>query len=437
MNTIVAISTPIGTGAINIIRMSGPAALLITNKIFKPYNNKTLKHSYLTLGDLNIKNFKDKILCAYFKGPKSFTGEDIIEFQCHGSYKLAQSIVEECVNLGAVPASKGEFTKRAFLNGKISLSEAEGIIDMINSESESELNAVSRIMDGTFSKIVNDIQKSLLDSTVEFETSLDYPDEYDGIIEERLKIINKDIKDIEKILENSKISTKIKDGINIALIGNPNAGKSSLLNTIIKENKAIVTNIPGTTRDVVEGSIEYKGFKFNFFDTAGIRESSDEIEKIGIEKSKKTIEFSDIILFLKDVNEDLEDFSLIKNISNKKIIKILNKIDLKEIQNNNYDIQISAKNDFNVDKLLEIIYKKAINTSIDTSGVVLTSQRHINALKNALKSLNSFVENYNTLNVDCLVLDLRDAYYYLGEITGNTATEDIINHIFESFCVGK
>lgn len=437
MNTIIAISTPIGTGAINIIRMSGSSALLITKKIFNPYNKKELIPNYMTLGEIKINNIKDKILCVYFKNPNSYTGEDLIEFHCHGSYKLSDIIVKECIKLGAIPATKGEFTKRAFLNGKILLSEAEGIIDMINSESESELNAASKIMDGTFSKIIKKIQKSILDSTVEFETSLDYPDEYDGIIENRIKTIKKDIKTIKKILDNSKFSKNIKNGINIALIGNPNAGKSSLLNIIIKENKAIVTNIPGTTRDVVEGSVEYKGLKFNFFDTAGIRESLDEIEKLGIEKSKKTINFSDIILFIKDINEDLNDFSLLKNIPEKKIIKILNKIDIKEINNNNYDIKISAKNDFNIDKLLEMIYKKVINTTIDTSGIILTSERQIYALKNSLNSLNSFIDNYNSQNIDCLVLDLRDAYYYLGEITGNTATEDIIESIFENFCVGK
>ncbi len=441
MNTIVAISSPIGAGAIHIVRLSGPSALLIASKIYKPLSLSSLTEAvprYAYLGKLSMEGICDSCIAIFFKGPNSYTGEDIVELQCHGNIHLAYKIVDSCISNGATLASKGEFSKRAFLNNKITLAEAEGILDIISAESTAELKAASALFDGSFINLITNLQNSLLEFSSEYETSLDYPDEYDGVLERLRDDIQTFHSQIKKVLQNSTYGKKIKEGINVCIIGNPNAGKSSLLNAIIGENKAIVTDIPGTTRDIVSSTIEYKSIKINFFDTAGIRESNDTIEKIGIEKSFSQLKNSDVVIVLE---EQLSPFDLSKienSISRAKIIRVLNKIDsLKEYNSSSFDIAISAKKEVNIGSLLDLIYNSVIQNNFDSSGTVLTSLRHIEALQNAEKSIASFLMNYNLVTVDCLILDLKNAFFELGKITGVSANEEIINNIFERFCVGK
>lgn len=442
MKTIAQISTPLGSGGISVIRMSGKDSLQIALKFFTfKKEPKVLEPRHMYFGTINFEGFTEQCLMVYFKAPYSYTGEDVIEFQCHGGEYLTQQILKACLENGAVLAENGEFTKQAFINGKISLDEAESVIDMINATSDAELKANSKILKGELFKQISQIQKNIMDAIVNLEVSIDYPEHDD----EALGIDN-----LQKVLQESKISlTKlsetanqgmvIRSGVNVAIIGKPNVGKSSLLNALLGEERAIVTNIKGTTRDVLKETINYKGLKINFIDTAGIHSSFDEVEQIGINKAKESVAESDIVLFVVDASKELdfEDKEIMNLCKNHKTITILNKIDINENKTGLTGIEISAKQLKNIDKIKDEIINLAVKGKIDFSGLIITNQRHLEAIKDALLQIDKAFLECKNQTVDILDMLAKDIWKTLGKITGETENEDIISGIFAKFCLGK
>ena len=442
-DVIIALSTPVGKSGIGVVRMSGKNCLDIAKKMFTPLNkNVDINPNLMVLGNIDLVSTTDIGFMVYFKAPKSYTGEDTIEFQCHGGIAVTQKIIEKALSLGVRLAEPGEFSKRAFLNGKMSLDQAEGVIDTINAESESELKASSGLQKGILTKTIENIQDTLIDIMSEIEVNLDYPEhdiEYatkEKINNEIDKIYTK-ISDLLKTEQQGKI---IKNGVNIAIVGKTNVGKSSLLNALLGTEQAIVTDIEGTTRDVVIGSIEYKGIKFNFLDTAGLRQTNDKVENIGIEKAKQVLKESDIVLLVIDGskeldNQDKENLELTKD---KKRIIVVNKIDIKKfIKLQEETVEISAKNNINIEKLKEKIYDKAIDGCDVNNTLVLTNARHLEVLKSAIREIKSIKETIFENSLDLVALDTRQLYEKLGEITGETIDEKVIDRIFSKFCLGK
>lgn len=441
MKTIATISTPVGKGAIAVVRMSGDKALEIASRIFstkKLASFKDASPNYMYYGTADIGKFKDNILAVYFKAPHSYTGEDLVEFQCHGGVRLVSELLRRCIDLGCEVADKGEFTKRAFLNGKIALSDAEGIIDMINGESSAALNAGYRLSNGDVARKITSLQDRLLDCVSHLEASLDYPEEMEDEARADGKAVSKDIADeLKKLLNTSRTGGYIRQGINVAIIGQANVGKSSLLNALLGKQRAIVTEIAGTTRDSLEETLEVKGVLLRLIDTAGIRETSDVVEAIGVERSIEAAKGSDIILFLTEAGRDLNDYEkdLISRFDkDKKILLVINKCDL--CSDTRDGVRISAKKGQGIDELKEKIVDTVIGT-LDSSGDVITNERHAQAIARALESVTNASLNIDTLPTECVLIDLRDAYVALGEITGTTATEEIVDRIFSKFCLGK
>lgn len=448
--TICAISTPIGVGGISVVRMSGNDARNIASKVFEKAGVSVyeMEPRKLYLGTLHTKNFDEKCLMVYFKSPASYTGEDMVEFQCHGGVKLAYGVLDELVNNGAVLAEGGEFTKRAFLNGKLSLDEAEGVIDVINSESDSEIRAGYALMQGGLKSGVINLQGKLTDCLAKLEVSMDYPEE--DLEEETKQDVAKELDEVKTALNElystSKTGMCIKNGTKLVILGKTNVGKSSLMNALLNYDRAIVTDIQGTTRDTLEEMYEYKGIKFSVTDTAGIRESNDVVESIGIEKSKKAINIADLILFVLDGSSELsdEDRQILELLSDKKnVLIVINKADLAtKIDRTNLCqaniIEISAKNRLNIDTLKETIYNLVFDKNITSQSVILTNIRHINIVREAIDLINIAIDTLNLgVNLDLLSVDIKNVWLKLGEITGESEVEEIINTIFAKFCVGK
>lgn len=460
METIAAISTATGNGGIGIIRMSGENCFNILEKIFKTSkNNKiniekikgyTIQYGYII--DNKTNEIIDEVLVSFFRNPKSYTRENMCEINSHGGMVVEKRILEECLKNGAILAEPGEFTKRAFLNGRIDLSQAESIIDIINSKTEKEAKASINQLQGYLSENIGKIRHELLDIMADIEASIDYP-EYD--IEEvtnskAIKLLE-NVKSKLKILEESFNSGKVlKEGIKTAIIGRPNAGKSSLLNTILKEERAIVSDIEGTTRDTIEELVTIKGIPLKIIDTAGIRKTSDKIEEIGVEKALKVAEDADLILAIIDNTKELneEDLKILNLVKNKNAIILLNKIDLQVnnlekneniINANKKVIKISTKNRDGIEELYKEIEKmfniKEIN--ID-SGNLITNIRHKNQITNSIKNINEAINAINlNLPIDIISISIKETLEDLGKITGDNVGEDIINEIFSKFCLGK
>ncbi len=444
-DTICAISTPLGRGAISIVRMSGQNSLNIMRKVFvsKSLNYENIISRYLYFGKLTLNNgSKENCLAVYFKSPFSYTGEDMVEFQIHGGTFLTQSVLNLLLDNGARLANNGEFTKRAFENGKISLDIAESIIDEINAESEGELRASLALAEGKLLKKVNNMQSILTEALAQIEANLDYPEEdFEETTKKNIFNVIEDVKiKILKLLNDSNSAKILKNGINVAIVGAPNVGKSSTLNALIGENRAIVTEIEGTTRDVLTESIFYNGVKMNFIDTAGIRDSEDKIEKIGIEKSKDCIESADVILFMLDGSKDMDDYdkeinNLLKNKQN--VITIVNKSDLprklKKLEN---EITISALNENNIEDIKKRIFNMVEGEKIDYNQTILTSTRQIEILKESLNKCNEISKNKKE-SMDIIAMLIKNLWNSLGKITGKCENEDIIDLIFSKFCLGK
>lgn len=444
--TIIAVSTPIGAGGISIVRMSGPDAVSIADSLFVAKNkNKPsmFENRKLVLGNFLGENIKENCLCVVFRSPDSFTGEDIVEFQCHGGIKITENILKECIKQGAKLAENGEFSMRAFLNGKISLAEAEGIMDMINAESDAELRAGYALVSGVLSQKTQKMQDEIIDIMSEIEVSFDYPEEdFEYITNKKIvDRIKKNSKDIDKLLSTAKTGAIVRSGIKALIIGKPNVGKSSLLNTLLGKEKAIVTNIPGTTRDIIEDSFVIKGIKVNIIDTAGIGESQDIVEMLGVKKAKDMIKESDIILFVIDASEDFteRDREIYELIKHKKHIIIENKSDIKTKKSKifNNSIEISAKTSEGIEELKNLIYDNVIEKDIIASSLIITNSRHEEALKKANKALNNALSGIKNTSLDAVAVDIMDAFYALGEITGTSSSKEIINSIFSKFCLGK
>jgi len=446
--TIVAISTSLGNGGISIIRMSGSSAKSIAEKVFSCKTKvKDFEPRKLYLGTFEFNDIKDKCLSVYFRAPYSYTGEDMIEFQCHGGITLTNKIYESLVSLGCTPATKGEFSKLAFLNGKLSLDEAEGVIDLINAESESELKAGYNLMQGSLRKKVETIQDSLTELLAKIEVTLDYPEEdlEEETIVDILDSLNNSKNEINNILSTADFGRALKNGTRILIYGKTNAGKSSLLNSLLNYDRAIVTDIQGTTRDTLEETFEYKGFKFILIDTAGIRKADNLVEEIGINRSREMLKSADIVLFVVDSSRELnnDDLDIISSLSDKNTIVCVNKVDLD--QKINLDqipftnkVFMSTKTGQNIDTLKDLLYNFVISKNINNNSVVITNTRHIDALKNAINHCNIAIDSLNSNNqLDLVSIDIKNIWLALGDITGNSDNEKIIDDIFTKFCVGK
>lgn len=440
---IVAISTPLGRGAISIVRMSGEGSKNIALKIFH-CQSAIIEPRRMYFGKLELEeNVFEECLMVYFKSPYSFTGEDMIEFQIHGGMMLTEKVLELCIKNGCRLAEAGEFSKRAFMNGKITLDKAEAIIGEINAETEGELNSSLKITNGRLANKINSEQNELTNLLAEIEVALDYPEnDYEEIVKEKIFEKLKRIKEQnDEIIEISKSGKYLKSGINVALVGRTNVGKSSLLNSLLGQDRAIVTDAPGTTRDIVTESFFHNGIKINLIDTAGIRSTADKVEKIGIEKSMESLENADIVLFIHDGSqkEDEEEKNIEKILEEKKknVINVINKTDkpriLERLKN---EVEVSALKERNISTLKDKIVKEVISKEIPTDSLVLTNERQLGILVECDELINEIFKNEQA-SLDVFAMLLKKIWSKLGQITGNTENEDIISLIFSKFCLGK
>ena len=434
MDIISAIATASGVGGVAIIRLSGENCLNIACKMFAPVGKTAVndfKPNVMYAGNIDGGGFQDFGMCVYFKAPKSFTGEDTVEFHCHGGVQIARGILKRTLQLGARLADRGEFTKRAFVNGKLSLSSAEGLIDLINAESLASLRAGSMLYSEKLTDEIKVFQDRLTDILAKIAVDIDYPEEesedsFDSICEG----ISSLSQSLNELASTYSVGKRIKDGVTVALCGKPNTGKSSILNALLGYDKAIVSSEAGTTRDAVEGEMQIDGVKYNLIDTAGIRSRAGEVESKGIERAKKIISSADIILSVSDGSGKAE----IEN-ANGIVIEVFNKCDVNSPKEK-YDVKISAKTGEGIDKLKKILSEKSIGESSLEKAYII-EERHYSALQRANDALKSAIANANGLSLDMLSVDLKEAWDSLGEITGETANEQIISTVFEKFCVGK
>lgn len=443
-NNISAISTAPGTGGVAIIRVSGKSPLEIAEKMFKPLAKikvSDFEPYKLYVGNIDGDGFTDFGMCVYFKAPKSYTGEDMVEFHCHGGIAITRGILKKTVELGARPATRGEFTKRAFMNGKLSLSSAEGLIDMINSESVGEVKAGYYLYREKLTNRVKEIQSKLTYALAYIDAGIDYPEE--GVTEDNYDEIKEALEyardEVKEIASRYGTGRKIKCGVKVAILGKPNTGKSSLLNKLLDYDKAIVSSVAGTTRDAVEGETDIDGVKYLFSDTAGIRETGDEIESVGIERSERLLKECDVCVVVLDGSRELaaDDFKVLEISKDKSRIIVANKSDIGVENGIDADVTISAKTGSNVEIFKKILSEKAFGGNVDLNADFLTEERHLVALNEALNALNEAIVRFGDNTLELSALDIKVAWDALGEITGETASESIIEEIFGKFCVGK
>ena len=443
-DTIAAISTAQGVGAISIVRISGDEALEIVNKIFdkdiKKYKSNTINYGHIIDNDKIV----DEVLVSVFLAPKTYTKEDIVEINTHGGISVTNKILELLLENGARLAEPGEFTKRAFINGRIDLIEAESVMDLIDAKTESARKMAINGVDGRLSSKINKLRDKALDIISNIEVNIDYP-EYEDIevmtiddIRNYSKELNKDIDDLLKTSESGKI---IKEGINTVILGRPNVGKSSILNRLLDEEKAIVTDIPGTTRDIVEGSIRLNGVLINFLDTAGVRETTNTVEKIGVEKSLSLLDKADLVLLVLNNNEKLtkEDKDLLDKTKDKKRIIVVNKMDLEsKIDLEEEYVKVSAEQN-NIDELLNKINELFKLDEINEGDMTyISNAREISLLKKAKQSSNNLIKSLDEgIPIDMLEIDIKNIIDYLGEVTGESYDNELIDKLFSRFCLGK
>lgn len=449
-DTIVAISTAQGKGAISIIRLSGKESIEIVSKCFKGKNLKevdshTIHYGYI----IDNKEIIDEVLVTVMKAPKTYTTEDIVEINCHGSISTTNKVLEILLTKGARLAEKGEFTKRAFLNGRIDLSQSEAVIDLLNSTNDRARQLAISNLRGTTTIMIKKFRQELNDLIANISVNIDYPEYLDieEMTKEKIeKIINKQIKELNKIIEKSTSTNYIKEGINTVIVGKPNVGKSSILNKLLDYEKAIVTDIAGTTRDIVEGQVYLDKIPLNIIDTAGIRKTSDKVEQIGVQKSIDYIKKADLILMVLNNNEKLtdEDKFIMSKIDLEKTIIVINKSDLEtkiDIDTNKYKniVKTSTKDDDGLKGLkekIEKMYNLEEISSIDYN--YLSNARQISLAKKSLKMLETIpISIKNGVPIDMIEIDIRNVFNTLGEITGETYDEEILDNLFSKFCVGK
>lgn len=449
-DTIVAISTALGVGAISIIRVSGSDAIKIVNQITKSkklemYDTHTIHYDYIVDNETPI----DEVLISIMKAPKTFTKEDIVEINCHGGIATTNKVLELLLTHGCRLAQPGEFTKRAFLNGRIDLMEAEGVMDLIQSKTEKSRTLAINTVQGKVSKLISDLRQNIVEILANIEVNIDYPEYEDieemtvSLLQTKIGLIEDKIKEILSRSENGKL---IKDGITVALVGKPNVGKSSLLNCLLEENKAIVTDIAGTTRDCVEGTINLDGIILHMIDTAGIRETTDIVEKIGVKKSEEVLQNADLVLMILNNNEHLsqEDKQLLEMVRSKKHILVINKMDLpKQIDDSilslDTKVYISALKDQGIEELKEKIKEMFHFDQLEQEDYTyLTNARALSLLRQALIGIQEIKKGVeNNMPIDMIEIDLKNVWNLLGEITGETYEDELIDQLFSQFCVGK
>ena len=455
-DTITAISTPMGEGAIAIVRLSGPEAVSISANLFSGKNlNEADSHTihYGKIIDPQTKEVAEEVMVSIMRAPKTFTREDVVEINCHGGMVAVNRVLEIVLNCGARLADPGEFTKRAFLHGRIDLSQAEAVMDLIRAKTDKAMSVALKQMDGRLSGLIQRLRQDLLETVAHVEVNIDYP-EYDDVEEMSHQVMqektNEVYKEIESLLEVAKQGKILREGLATAIIGRPNVGKSSLMNTLVQENKAIVTEIPGTTRDIIEEYVNVRGVPLRLVDTAGIRETEDIVEKIGVERSRQVLKESDLILFVLNYNDELtdEDVKLFEAIQGLEFIVIINKTDLEQkldlekvvaMAEGNPVVTTSLIEEEGVDELEAAIAKTFFAGEIDTGDLTYVSNvRHIQLLKQAKNALKEAMEGIDLgMPLDIVQIDVTRTWEYLGEIIGDTASESLIDQLFSQFCLGK
>lgn len=455
-DTIAAIATAPGEGGIGIIRISGADSIAIASSIFKPFYKENLldyPNRSLVYGNIvDCDRVIDEVLIARMEGPNSYTAEDVVEINCHGGFISVKKILELVLKKGARLAEPGEFTKRAFLNGRIDLSQAEAVIDIINAKTDQSHDVAQSQLEGSLSKKVRDLRNMITAVLAQVEVAIDYPEEdiefitYKELTDKTLEIQ----KEVVRMYETSETGKILREGLKTAILGKPNVGKSSLMNWILGENRAIVTEIAGTTRDVIEEFVNIKGIPLKIVDTAGIRDTDDVVEKIGVEKSRDYMKSSDLILVVLDSSRDLEDedIEILEAVNPKKTLVLVNKIDLESridmdrlgefIEKNNI-IPISAVENKGLekihDKIESMVYEGRISNKSD---VMITNTRHKDTIYKAMNSINDAIKGLEDhMSYDFIEVDLKDAWDSLGFINGDTVTEDLLDTIFKNFCIGK
>lgn len=451
-DTIIALATPPGTSAIGIIRISGPNTFSIINTLF-PSKNLSQQPSHTVHVGWLIYNDKplDEVVISLFKNPRSYTGENIAEISCHGSPYIIDNIIQACTELGARIAKPGEFTMRAFINGKLDLTQAEAVADMIASNTSASLQTAANSIRGGFSKTLKYLREELIKFSALIELELDFSQE-DVEFANRsqlYKLINDLLHNVKALLQSFHLGNVIKHGVKVAIVGNPNVGKSTLLNTLLNEERAIVSEIAGTTRDTIEESLNINGILFRLIDTAGIRESNDTIEKIGVNRSLEKMQTADLILYMVDATSiDINTLQQwIKETKEKKYnyIIVINKIDaikneeLQPVLNiDKKTIGISAKKKLAIQELIQLMYNKVVHENISTSATIITNARHYEALQQVYNALQDVKNGMNEkLSGDLLTINIKKCLHYLGEITGEITDKDQLDYIFNKFCIGK
>ena len=446
-DTITAIATPSGVGAISVLRVSGTLSLEIVDKIFRGKTKLVDSESHrIHYGEILDEdgNFIDDVLISVFRNPHSYTGEDSVEISTHGNPLISKKIIERLLSYNVRLAEPGEFTKRAYLNNKIDLTQAEAVMDVISSRTDASLRGARNQLDGLLSKKVSEIRGSLINASSFVELELDFAEEDVEFINlDQLKKKIKSIKsEIEELLKSYSFGKVIKDGVNVALVGKPNVGKSSLLNYILKESRAIVSHIPGTTRDIIREDVSIDGILFRLYDTAGIRISDDVIEKEGVLRSRQAVKDADIVILINDVeqgkaNDLLQEIKALTE--NNNILTVLNKIDLGTQDQVEYDSSVSALTGEGIENLFLLMKEKALgSSSYSEKGAVVSNARHYDCLKRANESLQKVEESIeNKMSGEFISADIRKASDDLGEIIGIVTSDDILNNIFTKFCIGK
>ena len=455
-DTIAAIATPVGEGGISIIRVSGEKAIEISDSVFRAKNGKKISEMntytmrYGNIIDRETDDIIDEVIVALMKGPKSFTAEDVVEINCHGGVVATNKVLEQVIKAGARIAEPGEFTKRAFLNGRIDLSQAEAVMDIISAKTEVSMKAAVQQSKGRLSREINVLCDNLLNVLAAIEHTVDFTEddeEIDPSVTENIKHkVEEFLQNTNNLLETAEEGKIIREGLSMVIVGKPNVGKSSLLNVLLNEKRAIVTDIAGTTRDVIEEYINFDGIPIKIVDTAGIRDTEDVVERIGVERSREKINEADLVVLMLDMSRELdnEDREIIESVKGKKYICILNKIDLNtklndkivdELENK---IETSTVTGFGIDVLKEKIKDMFFNGNIDTESIIITNTRHKQALFRAKENCEiALKEINNNAFLDLVSIYITSALKALGEITGAEIEEDLVNKIFSDFCVGK
>lgn len=426
-STIVALASGQGKAGIAVVRISGAKALDILRGMNR--GEKDFKPNYMTWCHLYLDGLVEGAMAVYFRAPHSFTGEDVVEIDCHGGKVVVDKVIARAIELGAVMATRGEFSLRAFMNGKISIDQAEGISDLVSAESEKQAQSSSALLTGKLKEKVVSMQDEIKDILASIEAKIDYP-EYEieeAEVDDTKAKLSSIITNLDTLISTYDQGKKILSGVQVAVVGAPNAGKSSLLNALTGEDIAIVSDIAGTTRDILFGQYEYKGVIFQLYDTAGLRDSDDTIESIGIERARRKMDEADIILNVTTPDEP-------NIIDRENVLIVQNKSDKYSYADG---LVVSAKTGENIDSLKERLYQMSFGKELMSETLYITNARHYEALVRAVESLNSAVDNISSITLDAIATDLRFAWKSLGEITGETASEEIINRIFEKFCLGK